>query len=333
MKTTHETTPYIEVRGLKKYFSTKRGTLHAVDDVDLFINRGETLGLVGESGCGKSTLGRCLIRLLEPTSGEILVHAEDGTRTDIIGLGKAKMKEMRKKLQIVFQDPYASLNPRLPVWELIAEPLRVNNVCKSKEDMQKRIRYLMDVVGLAERLENTYPHELDGGRRQRIGVARALALEPEFIVLDEPVSALDVCIQAQILNLLHRLQKEFFYTYLFISHDLSVVKHVSDRIAVMYLGKIVETGEYRELFRKPLHPYTQALLSAIPVAKLNVAREQILLEGDVPSPVNPPPGCRFMPRCHYAQEICSKELPKLREHEPQHFVACHFAGNLQPKKR
>lgn len=333
MKTTHETTPYIDVRGLKKYFSTKRGTLHAVDDVDLFINRGETLGLVGESGCGKSTLGRCLIRLLEPTAGEIRVNAEDGKGTDITGLGKAKMKEMRKKLQIVFQDPYASLNPRLPVWELIAEPLRVNRVCKSKEDMQKRIRYLMDVVGLAERLENTYPHELDGGRRQRIGVARALALEPEFIVLDEPVSALDVCIQAQILNLLHRLQKEFSYTYLFISHDLSVVKHVSDRIAVMYLGKIVETGEYRELFRKPLHPYTQALLSAIPVAKLNVAREQILLEGDVPSPVNPPPGCRFMPRCHYAQELCSRELPKLREHEPQHFVACHFTGNLQPKTK
>ncbi len=332
MNGTHEGTPYIDVRGLKKYFSTKRGMLHAVDDVSFSVKRGETLGLVGESGCGKSTLGRCLIRLLEPTAGHILVNSENGKKSpEITTLKKAAMKEMRKKLQIVFQDPYASLNPRLPVWELIAEPLRVNNFCKSKEDMQKRIRYLMDTVGLAERLENSYPHELDGGRRQRIGVARALALEPQFIVLDEPVSALDVCIQAQILNLLNRLQKEFSYTYLFISHDLSVVKHVSDRIAVMYLGKIVEMGEYGELFRNPLHPYTQALLSAIPVAKLHGARERILLEGDVPSPVNPPPGCRFMPRCHYAQEICARELPELQEHDPDHFVACHFTKNLQRK--
>ncbi|MDR1978846.1 MAG: ATP-binding cassette domain-containing protein [Synergistaceae bacterium] len=317
--------PYIRVDNLKKYFHTKRGLLHAVDDVSFTIQKGETLGLVGESGCGKSTLGRCLIRLLETTAGSVVLHDEKaGTDTDVTKVSSSVMKELRKKVQIVFQDPYSCLNPRLSVWELIAEPLIVNDVFANKNDMRARIRELMNTVGLAERLENSYPHELDGGRRQRIGIARSLALNPEFIVLDEPVSALDVCIQAQILNLLNDLQKEFHYTYVFISHNLSVVKHVSDRIAVMYLGKIVELSNYKELFVKPTHPYTQALLSAIPVAKLDVQKERIILEGDVPSPINPPNGCRFMGRCRYCQEICRKETPDLKEVLPDHFVACHL---------
>lgn len=318
--------PYIQVEHLKKYFHTKRGMLHAVDDVSFSINKGETLGLVGESGCGKSTLGRCLIRLLDSTDGRVLFHD-----TDITKISHAEMKEMRKKVQIVFQDPYSCLNPRLSVAELIAEPLIVNQVYSTNAEMRKRIRELMEIVGLAERLEDSYPHELDGGRRQRIGIARSLALNPEFIVLDEPVSALDVCIQAQILNLLNDLQKQFNYTYVFISHNLSVVKHVSDRIAVMYLGKMVELTDYKSLFARPSHPYTQALLSAIPVAKLDVQKDRIILEGDVPSPIEPPEGCRFMGRCGYCQERCKKETPVLRELHPGHFVACHFAENLQRK--
>ena len=321
--------PYMRVENLKKYFHTKRGMLHAVDDVSFTIRRGETLGLVGESGCGKSTLGRCLIRLLESTAGSVFLRDEKtGTETDVTKVSAHVMKDLRKKVQIVFQDPYSCLNPRLSVWELIAEPLIVNNVYNDKAAMRKRIRDLMSTVGLAERLENSYPHELDGGRRQRIGIARSLALNPEFIVLDEPVSALDVCIQAQILNLLNELQKQFHYTYVFISHNLSVVKHVSDRIAVMYLGKIVELSDYRELFVKPLHPYTQALLSAIPVAKLDVKKERIILEGDVPSPIEPPEGCRFLGRCRYCQTLCTKETPPLKEYAPGHFVACHFVGKL-----
>ncbi|MBQ3758057.1 MAG: ATP-binding cassette domain-containing protein, partial [Synergistaceae bacterium] len=305
---------YIRVENLKKYFATKRGMLHAVDDVSFEIMKGETLGLVGESGCGKSTLGRCLIRLLDSTSGKVLLkNANDDGYTDVTKASPSEMKALRKRVQIVFQDPYSCLNPRLSVWELIAEPLIVNNIYSDKSEMRKRIRSLMDTVGLAERLENSYPHELDGGRRQRIGIARSLALNPEFIVLDEPVSALDVCIQAQILNLLNELQKEFSYTYVFISHNLSVVRHVSDRIAVMYLGQIVELSEYKELFSKPLHPYTQALLSAIPLAKLDVQRERIILEGDVPSPIEPPSACRFAGRCRYAKEICRNTPPALKE--------------------
>ncbi|MBR1672698.1 MAG: ABC transporter ATP-binding protein [Fretibacterium sp.] len=322
--------PYIRVENLKKYFSTKRGMLHAVDDVSFEIKRGETLGLVGESGCGKSTLGRCLIRLLDSTSGNVLLQNKDGEGcTDVTKVSAREMKELRKRVQIVFQDPYSCLNPRLSVWELIAEPLIVNSVYRDKAAMRRRIRELMDTVGLAERLENSYPHELDGGRRQRIGIARSLALNPEFIVLDEPVSALDVCIQAQILNLLNSLQKEFNYTYVFISHNLSVVRHVSDRIAVMYLGQIVELSEYKELFTNPLHPYTQALLSAIPLAKLDVQRERIILEGDVPSPIEPPDACRFAGRCRYAQEVCRHGTPPLTEQSPGHFTACHFAGKLE----
>ena len=320
---------YIRVENLKKYFATKRGMLHAVDDVSFEIMKGETLGLVGESGCGKSTLGRCLIRLLDSTSGKVLLkNANDDGYTDVTKASPSEMKALRKRVQIVFQDPYSCLNPRLSVWELIAEPLIVNNIYSDKSEMRKRIRSLMDTVGLAERLENSYPHELDGGRRQRIGIARSLALNPEFIVLDEPVSALDVCIQAQILNLLNELQKEFSYTYVFISHNLSVVRHVSDRIAVMYLGQIVELSEYRDLFSKPLHPYTQALLSAIPLAKLDVQRERIILEGDVPSPIEPPSACRFAGRCRYAKEICRNTPPALKEVMTGHYAACHFAKEI-----
>lgn len=315
---------YLKVENLKKYFSTGRGMLHAVDDVSFTVNKGETLGLVGESGCGKSTLGRCLIRLLPSTGGKVLLRAGDGY-IDVTKAGKSEMNELRKRVQIVFQDPYSCLNPRLTVWELIAEPLLVNRSCADKRETQKRVLELMNTVGLAKRLENSYPHELDGGRRQRIGIARSLALNPEFIVLDEPVSALDVCIQAQILNLLNDLQKEFSYTYVFISHNLSVVKHVSDRIAVMYLGQIVELADYKELFANPLHPYTLALLSAIPVAKLDVKKERIILEGDVGSPIEPPEGCRFAGRCRSSAEICLERTPELREIAPGHFVSCHMA--------
>jgi len=314
----------IEVKDLKKYFNTAKGLVHAVDDVSFYINKGETLGLVGESGCGKSTTGRLLIRLLDATEGEIYYNGKD-----INKLRKNEMREMRKEMQIVFQDPYASLNPRLTVSEIIAEPLIVNKVFPTKTARDARIEELMDTVGLAQRIANAYPHELDGGRRQRIGVARALALKPEFIVLDEPVSALDVSIQAQILNLMADLQEEFGLTYLFISHDLSVVKHVSDRIAVMYLGKIVELADYKAMFNNPLHPYSQALLSAIPLPTLEIKRERIILEGDVPSPINPPKGCRFAGRCRHVTDKCLAEEPELKDVGDNQFVACHYAGEFE----
>lgn len=310
----------LEVRGLKKHFKTKNGLLHAVDDVNFDLFKGETLGLVGESGCGKSTTGRLLIRLLEATEGEVLFKGDD-----VLKFGARDMKNFRRDAQIVFQDPYSCLNPRWSVAESISEPLRMNKVFSSQKDMEKRVHELMDTVGIAKRLYNAYPHELDGGRRQRVGIARALALNPEFIVMDEPVSALDVCIQAQILNLLRELQKEMGLTYLFIAHNLSVVKHVSDRIAVMYLGKMVEMAPYKEIFRSPKHPYTQALLSAIPSAKLDVQKERIILDGDVPSPINPPAGCRFEARCMHRKPICKEQSPELREIGEGHFAACHFA--------
>ena len=311
----------LSVSKLKKYFPTKRGLLHAVDDVSFSIAQGQTMGLVGESGCGKSTIGRMVVRLLEPTSGSIVF---DGV--DITQLSKQDMQKMRKRIQIVFQDPYASLDGRKSVYQIISEPLRVQKVYERKEDYQARVYELMEIAGLARRLANAYPHELDGGRRQRVGIARALALNPSFLVLDEPVSALDVSIQAQVLNLLEKLQQELKLTYLFISHDLSVVRHISDVIAVMYLGQIVEKTTKTRLFENPLHPYTQALLSAVPVPSIDIKLERILIEGDVPSPINPKPGCRFAGRCRYAQDICRKETPALRDIEGDHRVACHFAG-------
>ena len=312
----------LEVKKLKKYFHTKRGPLHAVDDIDFKINQGETLGLVGESGCGKSTTGRVVLRLIEATAGEVLFKGEN-----ILKYKSAEFRKFRQNAQIVFQDPFASLNPRMSVYEIIAEPLIINKVAATKQDLYKRVRELMDTVGLAERLENVYPHELDGGRRQRIGIARALALKPEFIVQDEPVSALDVSIQAQILNLLKELQREFGLTYLFISHDLGVIKHMSNNIAVMYLGKIVELADYQTLFKNPTHPYTKALLSAIPVPNVNVTRERIILEGDVPSPIKPPPGCRFYGRCFMRdEELCKDTDPELKEIAPGHMVSCHVCG-------
>jgi len=314
----------IEVNDLKKYFNTAKGLVHAVDDVSFHISKGETLGLVGESGCGKSTTGRLLIRLLDATEGEVFYNGKD-----INKLSKKEMREMRKKMQIVFQDPYASLNPRLTVSEIIAEPLIVNKTFTTKTQKDTRIEELMDTVGLAQRLANAYPHELDGGRRQRIGIARALALKPEFIVLDEPVSALDVSIQAQILNLMADLQEKFGLTYLFISHDLSVVKHVSDRIAVMYLGKIMELADYKTIFNNPLHPYSQALLSAIPLPSLEIKRERIILEGDVPSPINPPKGCRFAGRCRHVKDNCLADEPELKDLGGDQYVACHYAGEFE----
>lgn len=317
----------LDIRGLKKYFNVPKGVLHAVDDVSLTIPRGKTLGLVGESGCGKSTLGRVVIGLIEATAGEVFFKGED-----MLKFNDTQRSHFRTRAQIVFQDPFSSLNPRMSVHQLIAEPLLINSVCSSRKEVDGKVKELMETVGLAERLITSFPHELDGGRRQRIGVARALALDPEFIVLDEPVSALDVCIQAQILNLLGDLRKERGYTYLFISHNLSVVRYVSDEVAVMYLGQVVEKTANTTLFRKPLHPYTQALLSAVPVVDPDAKKERIILEGDVPSPIAPPPGCRFAPRCIYRQERCSAENPVLSEIEPGHFVSCHFAGSLQGGK-
>ena len=310
----------LEVKDLKKYFQVPGGVLHAVDGLSFRLEKGKTLGVVGESGCGKSTTGRAILRLQEPTSGEIIFDGRDITK-----VSSQEMRKLRSEMQIIFQDPFASLNPRKSVSEIIGEPLRLHKVCKSKQEREKQVLKLMELVGLASRLVNTYPHELDCGRRQRIGIARALAMNPKFIVCDEPVSALDVSIQAQILNLLKRLQKELGLTYMFITHDLSVVNYFSDDIIVMYLGKVVEHASAVQLFEKPTHPYTKALLSAIPVPDIDVKRERILLKGELSSPINPKPGCRFAPRCEYAKECCMAEEPPLKEVSPGHFVACHFS--------
>ena len=310
----------LEVRNLTKHFKTKRGMLHAVDGVDFTIQRGQTLGLVGESGCGKTTVGRTILRLVEPTAGDIIFEGENITKID-----QKKLKNVRKDMQLIFQDPYSSLDPRKTVSQIISEPIIANKILSSKEDIHRRVAELMSTVGLAARLFNTYPHELDGGRRQRIGIARALAMEPKFIVCDEPVSALDVSIQAQILNLLKELQAEFNLSYIFITHDLSVVNHFSDEIAVMYLGKIVEKAPAEELFAHPMHPYTQALLSAIPIPDLRYKRERILIKGEITSPINPPPECRFKKRCIYAHDKC-EEHPDLVEVTPGHMVSCHLVN-------
>ncbi len=311
--------PLIETVELKKYFKVASGWLHAVDGVSFKINVGETLGVVGESGCGKSTLGRVMLKLLEPTGGQIIY---DGN--DITGYSKNEMKKLRTDMQIVFQDPYASLNPRMTVLELITEPMTVNRTYPSRAEINKKGREIMELVGLARRLEMSYPHELDGGRRQRIGIARALALNPKFIVCDEPVSALDVSIQAQILNLLMDLQDELNLTYLFITHNLSVVKHISDFIAVMYLGKCVEYATEDELFEDPRHPYTQALLRAIPMPDVNSRFDKSkIIKGEVTSPVNPKPGCRFAARCELCTAACTEGDIPLIQVSPTHYVACN----------
>ncbi|MBR5266360.1 MAG: ABC transporter ATP-binding protein [Clostridia bacterium] len=309
----------LEVTDLRKYFHTPKGNLHAVDDVSFKIEEGKTLGVVGESGCGKSTTGRAVLRLLEPTAGKVVF---DGT--DVTALDKEGLRQMRRKMQIVFQDPYSSINPRMSVSEIIAEPMKLHKMYGSKAEVDAKTQELMKTVGLAERLTNAYPHELDGGRRQRIGIARALALDPKFIVCDEPVSALDVSIQAQILNLLQELQEQRGLTYIFITHDLSVVNYFSDDIAVMYLGRLIEKAPSEKLFANPSHPYTQALLSAIPLPKLGAKRERIILKGEITSPIEPKPMCRFAPRCVHAKDICFKEEPKMKEIAPGHEVMCHL---------
>ena len=313
----------IRVEHLKKYFETKRGLLHAVDDVNFSINRGETLGVVGESGCGKSTLGRVLIGLAKETSGDIYFEEKK-----ISGKHRCREHKMVTEMQMIFQDPFSSLDPRKTVFDQIADPLRINKICQSKEELNKRVAELMDTVGLTQRLTYAYPHELDGGRRQRIGVARALSVDPKFIVCDEPVSALDVSIQAQVLNLLQDLQEEKGLTYIFITHDLSVVRHISNEIMVMYVGCMVEKCEAQELFEHPLHPYTKGLLSAVPIPNINIPKKRILMQGELTSPVDPKPGCRFANRCPYAKEQCHQAQPEYREIRPNHCVACHYVEEI-----
>ena len=305
----------IEIKNLKKYFQTKRGMVHAVDDVSMVLKAGETMGVVGESGCGKSTLGRTLVHLEESTDGRIYMNGEDVTV-----LNRRKLREFRTHAQIIFQDPYSSLNPRYTVEDTIKEPLRLSRKY-SRAEIDKKTTELMDLVGIAQRLRMSYPHEMDGGRRQRVGIARALALDPEFIVCDEPVSALDVSIQAQILNLLQDLQEEKKLAYMFITHDLSVVRHISNNISVMYLGQLVETSPAKELFHTQYHPYTKALLSAVPTTNIYNRKERIILKGEITSPINPKPGCRFAARCPYASEECHQPQ-HLEEIAPNHFVSC-----------
>lgn len=309
----------LEVKNLKKYFDTPKGKLHAVDDISFSLDQGKTLGLVGESGCGKSTTGRVILRLIEATDGEITYRG-----IKIRDLKSNQMRELRKEMQIIFQDPFSSLDPRMTVSEIIEEPIKLNKIIKNKKERFDRVLELMDLVGLSRRLMNTYPHELDGGRRQRIGIARALSLNTKIIVCDEPVSALDVSIQAQILNLLKELQNKLGLTYIFITHDLSVVNHFSDYIAVMYLGKLVEKASAEELFSNPIHPYTKALLSAIPRASIDNKVEKIILKGEITSPINPEPICRFANRCHFAEDICRQKEPELIETSSGHFVSCHI---------
>jgi peptide/nickel transport system ATP-binding protein len=309
----------IEVKNLKKYFKTRRGMLQAVDDVSFLVQKGKTLGIVGESGCGKSTTGRVILRLIEPTVGEIIFNGRDITR-----ISKRELRKLRKDMQIIFQDPYSSLDPRKTINQIISEPIELNKIIKDKRERERRVLELMEIVGLTERLINAYPHELDGGRRQRVGIARALATNPKFIVCDEPVSALDVSIQAQILNLLGKLKKQFGLTYIFITHDLAVVNHFADEIAVMYLGKIVEKSGAEELFVNPIHPYTKALLSAIPIPEVSSRdKKRMILKGEVTSPINLPDQCRFAKRCMYADEKCMKFNPELRKVAKGHYVACH----------
>jgi len=331
MSTNGSGAPLIEVKHVKKYFPIRKGLLqrevarvHAVDDVSFAVREGETLGLVGESGCGKSTLGRTIVRLLEPTDGQILFEGQP-----IEKLGARRLRPLRRQMQMVFQDPYASLNPRKRVGQIIGDPLKIHGL-GDKRERKAQVEALLETVGLSPEHYNRFPHEFSGGQRQRIGIARALALRPKLVVADEPVSALDVSIQSQMLNLLEDLQNEFKLTYIFIAHDLGVVRHVSDRIAVMYLGKLVELSPAEELYQRPIMPYTEALLSAVPVPDPDLAakRERIVLEGDVPSPINPPSGCRFHPRCRYATQVCSEVEPPLADYGNGHLAACHHPLNV-----
>lgn len=311
--------PLLEVQGLKKFFNVANGgVLHAVDNVSFTINEGETLGIVGESGCGKSTLGCAILRLHEPTAGKVIYNGMDITSFD-----KEEMRKMRQHMQIIFQDPYASLNPRFTISQIIEEPLKLHKLYKSDAERKKRVQELMELVGLSPAMANLYPHEFDGGRRQRVVIARALSINPKFVVCDEPVSALDVSVQAQILNLMMELQHKLGLTYIFISHDLSVIKHISNDIGVMYLGQMIEKTTKKNIFNRPLHPYTVALLSAIPSTNVLEKKKKIILKGEISSPINPKPGCRFSPRCPFAEDICRQVNPELKEVEENHFVACH----------
>ena len=325
----------LEVNNLRKYFPIRKGLLRrvvgyvrAVDDVSFVIGRGETLALVGESGCGKTTTSRCILRALQPTQGEIKFHTTDGKEVEVAGLSKSELRPLRREMQMIFQDPYSSLNPRMTVVDIIGEPLLVNGM-RNADERRARIEELLELVSLPPQYMNRYPHAFSGGQRQRIGIARALALNPALIVADEPVSALDVSVQAQIVNLLLELQDELHLSYLFVAHDLSVVKHVSDRVAVMYVGQIVEVAETTPLFNDPKHPYTEALLSAVPKPDPRFRSQRILLEGEVADPAHPPSGCYFHPRCRYATEQCKTERPPLVEITPGHHVACHRAHELQ----
>ncbi|NBO38759.1 dipeptide ABC transporter ATP-binding protein [bacterium] len=333
MNSSTGTLPLLEIKNLQKYFPVQGGLLgrqvgrvHAVDTVSFSLQRGKTLGLVGESGCGKSTLGRTLLRLTEPSGGEILYEGRDITK-----LKPEEMRALRKELQIIFQDPFASLNPRMSIREILSEPFEIHGMYKNPTEMRARVIELLKEVGLNPEAADRYPHEFSGGQRQRIGIARALALQPKLIVADEPVSALDVSIQSQILNLMMDLRDKYGLSYVFIAHDLAVIQHISDEIAVMYLGKIVEHTEANELYSHPLHPYTRALISSIPEPRVGGKKERQVLQGDVPSPINPPPGCRFNTRCPFAKEICRNQEPALRNlasEQSPHWVACHFAGEL-----
>ena len=313
--------PILEVDGLKKYFKTPKGMLHAVDNVSFSVRPGKTLGVVGESGCGKSTTGRAILRLIEPTAGRIQFEGKD-----ILALNKEEMRRMRQKMQIIFQDPYSSIDPRMTISDIIEEPLKLHKLCGSRKEREDRVDQMMETVGIAGRLVNSYPHELDGGRRQRVGIARALILNPSFVVCDEPVSALDVSIQAQILNLMQDLQEKYHLTYMFITHNLSVVNHLADDIAVMYLGQIVEKAPAVELFEHPQHPYTKALLSAIPIPNIRKKQEAQPIKGEISSPIEPPDECRFAARCPYANNRCRQSAPRLRDLGGEHYAACCLLG-------